>query len=218
VSSATARRRSDSEPIRILCVDDHELVRDGIRLIVEQQSDLKVVGSAGTGEESITLFERLKPDITLMDLRLGSMSGADAIREIRRIDPNARTIVLTVHQGDEDIYQAMAAGAVTYILKDTLSNDLIRTIREVHSGKQPVHPEIEARLANRASKDVLTSREIQVLQLIADGLRNRDIAVALGIHEETVQIHVSHVLGKLNVDSRTAAATVALRRGIIRLR
>jgi DNA-binding NarL/FixJ family response regulator len=203
--------------IRILCVDDHVLVREGIRLVLEQQPDMKVVGSVGTAEESITLFEQIRPDITLMDLRLGSMSGVDAIRSIRRIDPSARTIVLTVHQGDEDIYQAMAAGAFTYVLKDTLSDDLIRTIREVHAGKRPIQPHVQTRLEERASTPPLTPREIQVLELISQGLRNREIAIVLGIHEETVQVHVCHILDKLDVNDRTAATTVALRRGIIQL-
>jgi DNA-binding NarL/FixJ family response regulator len=203
--------------IRILCVDDHPIVREGIRLIVEQQPDMKVVGSVGTIEESVALFKEIRPDITLMDLRLGAKSGIDAIRLIRRVDPNARTIVLTVHQGDEDIYQAMAAGAVTYMLKDTLADDLIRTIREVQAGEHPVHPLVLAGLKERALTPSLTPREIQVLELIAQGSRNREIAVVLGIHEETVQVHVSHILDKLGVDDRTAATTVALRRGIIRL-
>jgi DNA-binding NarL/FixJ family response regulator len=203
--------------IRILCVDDHSIVREGIRLIVEQQPDMKVVGSTGAIEEAVTLFNETRPDVVLMDLRLGSKSGIDAIRAIRRIDPSARTIVLTVHQGDEDIYQAMAAGAITYMLKDTLADDLIRTIREVHAGRRPIHPVVAAGLKERALTPSLTPREVQVLELIAQGSRNREIAVILGIHEETVQVHVSHILDKLDVDDRTAATTVALRRGIIRL-
>lgn len=209
--------RSRVPVIRILCVDDHAIVREGIRLIVEQQPDMNVVGSVGTVEEAVVLFKRIRPDVILMDLRLGPRSGTDAIRAIRSIDPNARTIVLTVHQGDEDIYQAMAAGAVTYVLKDTLADDLIRTIREVHAGKHPVHPQVLAGLMERALTPSLTPREIQVLELISQGLRNREIAVVLGIHEDTVQVHVSHILGKLDVADRTAATTVALRRGIIRL-
>jgi DNA-binding NarL/FixJ family response regulator len=203
--------------IRILCVDDHAIVREGIRLIVEQQPDMKVVGAAGTITEAVALFEEIRPDVTLMDLRLGPQNGIDAIRAIRRIDPSARTIVLTVHQGDEDIYQAMAAGAVTYMLKDTLADDLIRTIRDVHDGKRPIHPIVAAGLKERALLPPLTPREVQVLELIAQGSRNREIAVILGIHEETVGVHVSHILDKLDVDDRTAATTVALRRGIIRL-
>jgi DNA-binding NarL/FixJ family response regulator len=203
--------------IRILCVDDHALVREGIRLILEQQPDMKVVGSVGTAEESIAVFDDVRPDVTLMDLRLGATSGTDAIRAIRRLDPNARTIVLTVHHGDEDIYQAMTAGAVTYLLKDTLADDLISAIRDVHAGKPPVHPHVQSRLQEHASAPALTAREIQVLELISQGLRNREIAVVLGIREETVQVHVSHILDKLDVNDRTAATTVGLRRGIIQL-
>lgn len=203
--------------IRILCVDDHALVREGIRLVLEQQPDMKVVAAVGTAEESISVFERIRPDITLMDLRLGVTSGVDAIRAIRRIDPEARTIVLTVHHGDEDIYQAMTAGAVTYLLKDTLANDLISAIRDVYAGNRPVQQHVETTLHERASAPRLTAREIEVLDLIAQGLRNREIAVVLGIHEETVQVHVSHILEKLDVNDRTAATTAALRRGIIQL-
>jgi DNA-binding NarL/FixJ family response regulator len=204
-------------PIRILCVDDHRIVREGIELIIARQPDMQVAASAASGEESIEMFRRYRPDVTLMDLQLGAMSGVDAIRVIRREHPDARIVVLTMFQGDEDIFRALQAGAATYLLKDTLSDDLIRVIREVHAGKQPVRPEVEARLAERAAGPTLTPREIQVVGLIAEGMRNKEIAAALGISDETVQVHVKSIFWKLKVKDRSAAMNVALRRGIIHL-
>jgi DNA-binding NarL/FixJ family response regulator len=204
-------------PIRILCVDDHRIVREGIELIIARQPDMQVAASAASGEESIEMFRRHRPDVTLMDLQLGAMSGVDAIRIIRRDHPDARIVVLTMFQGDEDIFRALQAGAATYLLKDMLSDDLIRVIRDVHAGKQPVRPEVEARLAERAAGPTLTPREVQVVGLIAEGMRNKEIAAALGISDETVQVHVKSIFWKLKVKDRSAAMNVALRRGIIHL-
>jgi DNA-binding NarL/FixJ family response regulator len=204
-------------PIRILCVEDHRIVREGLELIIAKQPDMHVAASAASGEESIELFRRHLPDVTLMDLQLGAMGGVDAIRAIRREHPDARIIVLTMFQGDEDIFRALQAGATTYLLKDTLSDDLIRVIRDVHAGRQPVRPEVEARLAERAAGPTLTPREIQVVGLIAEGMRNKEIAAALGISDETVQVHVKSIFWKLKVKDRSAAMNVALRRGIIHL-
>jgi two-component system NarL family response regulator len=203
--------------IRVLCVDDHRLVREGIELIIGRQPDMEVVGSARTGEESVDLFRQHRPDVTLMDLQLGSMSGLEAIRAIRREHADARVVVLTMYQGDEDIYRALEAGAVTYLLKDMLSDDLIRVVRDVHAGKHPIMPNVEARLAERASRSTLTRREVQVVELISQGMRNKEIAAALGIGEETAQVHVKNILAKLQVQDRTAAINVALRRGIIHI-
>jgi DNA-binding NarL/FixJ family response regulator len=203
--------------IRVLCVDDHRIVREGITLIISRQPDMEVVASAASGEESIELFRQHQPDITLMDLQLGAMSGVDAIRAIRRESPGARIVVLTMYQGDEDIFRALEAGAATYLLKDMLSEDLIRVVREVHSGNQPIRPEVEALLAKRAAGSTLTNREVEVIDLIAQGMRNKEIAASLGISEETAQVHVKHILAKLKVKDRSAAITVALRRGIIHL-
>ena len=203
--------------IRVMCVDDHRIVREGISLIIDRQPDMEVVGSAASGEESVELFQRCHPDVTLMDLQLRSMSGVEAIRAIRRQDEDARIVVLTMYSGDEDIHRALEAGATTYLLKDTLSDDLIRVVREVHEGKQPIGADVEARLAERAGRPRLTSREVQVLELIAQGMRNKEIAAALGISEETAQVHVKNILAKLKVKDRTAAVNVALRRGIIHL-
>jgi two-component system NarL family response regulator len=152
-----------------------------------------------------------------MDLQLGGISGVDAIRAIRREAADSRVIVLTMYQGDEDVYRAMQAGAATYLLKDTLSDDLTRVIREVHAGTHEVRPDIAARLAERSPGSTLTPREIQVMALVAQGMRNKEIAVSLGISDETAQVHVKNILAKLNVKDRSAAITVALRRGILHL-
>jgi two-component system NarL family response regulator len=204
--------------IRVLCVDDHRIVREGIALIIGRQPDMTVVGSAATGEEAVTLFERHRPDITLMDLQLGSMSGVEAIRAIRRQDAAARIVVLTMYHGDEDIYRALEAGAAAYLLKDTLSDDLIRVVRDVHAGSEPlISSDVQAHLSERASRPQLTRREVQVIELIAFGMRNKEIAAALRISEETAQVHVKNILAKLDVQDRTAAMNVAIRRGIIHI-
>ncbi len=203
--------------IRVLCVDDHRIVREGIALIIAQQPDMKVVGFAATGEEAVQQWRRHRPDITLMDLRLGAMSGLDAIRAIRRDEPTARIIVLTMYQGDEDIHQSLAAGAATYLLKDSLSDDLIHTVREVHAGGQPIGDDVKALLNERASQPHLTPREIEVLTLVAQGHRNKEIASLLGLSEETVPVHLKNIFAKLKVNERTAAVHVALRRGIVHI-
>ena len=203
--------------IRVLCVDDHRIVREGLALIIARQTDMKVVGFAATGEEAVLQWRRHRPDITLMDLRLGAMSGLEAIRAIRREEPTARIIVLTMYQGDEDIHQALAAGAATYLLKDTLSDDLIRTVREVHAGCAPIGDYVKALLNERASQPPLTPREIEVLTLVAQGHRNKEIASLLRLSEETVPVHLKNIFAKLKVNERTAAVNVALRRGIVHI-
>ena len=204
--------------IRVLCVDDHRIVREGVALIIKRQTDMDVVGMAATGEEAIELFKSCHPDVTLMDLRLRGMSGVEAIKAIRRIDPSARVVVLTMYQGDEDIYRALEAGATTYLLKDTLADDLIQVIRDVKAGKQPgVSPEVQARLAERSVRPELTPRELEILQLISQGMQNKEIAASLGISEATAQVHVKNILAKLDVRHRTAALNVALRRGIVHI-
>lgn len=223
VASNTVGGGSRSTPlgsgpaIRLLCVDDHAIVREGIALILEQQPDMMVVAAAATGKEAFDLFTRHRPDVTLMDLRLRDSSGSDAIAAIRSLDPAARIIVLTMYDGDEDIYRALHAGAITYLLKDTLSDDLIRVVREVHSGQRPVRPDLEARLAERSSHPTLTKREVEVTQLMMQGLRNKEIAPSLGISEGTVQVHIKSIFSKLNVNDRTAAIKVALIRGIVHI-
>jgi DNA-binding NarL/FixJ family response regulator len=205
-------------PIRVMCVEDHRIVREGLALIINQEPDMKVVGSCATVSEAIELYRTVRPDVTLMDLRLGSASGVDAIKAIRSDNPDARIIVLTMYEGDEDIFRAHQAGATTYLLKDTLSSDLVRVVRAVHAGERPVVPEVQARLAERATMPTLTSREIEVLQLISQGLRNKEVGAMLGITEGTVQIHVKNIFAKLNVNDRTGAVQVAVRRGLIHMR
>ena len=205
-------------PIRVLCVDDHRIVREGIGLIIARQPDMEVVGSAATGEEAVAVFTRERPDVTLMDLQLPAMSGLEAIQAIRREDADARIIVLTMYQGDEDIHRALAAGATTYLLKDTLSDDLIRFVREVHAGRRPIRADVKARLDERATQPTLTPREVQVMELVSEGKRNKEIAVLLGISEETVQVHLKNIFAKLKVGERTAAVNVAIRRGIVHIK
>ena len=203
--------------IRILCVDDHRLVLAGLALMIGRQPDMELLASAATGEEAITLFRLHRPDITLMDLQLPVMSGLEAIRVIRHEAPEARIVVLTMYNGDEDIHRALRAGASTYLLKDMLSDDLMRVIREVHAGQHSLQPDVQVRLDQRATRPILTPREVQVTELIGRGLRNKEIAAELGISEETVQVHVKNILSKLGVNDRTAAVTVAMRRGIFHL-
>jgi len=209
---------TSSGVIRVMCVDDHRIVREGIGVIINRESDMSVVGTASTGEEAVAVFKRERPDVTLMDLQLPRMTGLEAIRQIRQEDPAARIIVLTMYQGDEDIHRALAAGAATYLLKDTLSDDLIRFVREVHSGRRPLRPEVRAALDERASAPTLTPREIQVMELVAEGRRNKEIASSLAISEETVQVHLRNIFAKLKVSERTAALNVAIRRGIVHIR
>jgi two-component system NarL family response regulator len=206
-----------STRIRVLCVDDHQLVLDGLALIIGSQPDLEVVASCRRGDEALALFRLHHPDVTLMDLQLPGMSGLEAIRAIRAEYPDARIIVVTMYQGDEDIFRALQAGATMYLLKDTLSSELVSVIREVHNGLRPIQPGIEARLAERSEHRALTAREVDVLELVSQGLRNKEIATRLDLSEATVQVHVKNILAKFNVNDRTAAISVALRRGIIHI-
>lgn len=203
-------------PIRVMCVDDHRLVREGIGLIISRQRDMQVVACASSEAEAVAQFRQHQPDITLMDLRLGEGSGIRAIETIRQGAPRARFIVLTMYSGTEDIHRAMKAGAATYVLKDAISDDLIRVVRDVHAGRSTIDPELEARLASRVGT-ALTRRETQVIELVAEGLRNREIGTNLGITEQTAQVHVKNILAKLKVRDRAAAINVALRRGIIHI-
>lgn len=203
--------------IRLLCVDDHPLVREGVTRKIDAQPDMRVVASASTGEEAILLFEQHLPDVTLMDLNLPGMSGLDVITAIRRSHPNARIIVLTMYKGDEDIHRALEAGASAYVLKTTVSDDLVRVVREVHAGAKPMSSDVATQLAARAVSPALTPRETRVVELMAHGLRNKEIAYELGISEDTVEVHARNMFTKMGVRDRTAAVTAALRRGIIHL-
>jgi two-component system, NarL family, response regulator len=207
----------DSQPIRILVVDDHWVVRDGLALIVGREDDLEIAAVAATGEEAVAAFERHHPDVVLMDLQLPGISGVEAIRTIRRSAPDARIIVLTMYDGDEDIHRALEAGASTYLLKGSPSDELTRVIRTVHAGGRPLHPDVQARIESRAARPTLTEREIKVLELVSCGQRNKEIAAQLSISEETVQVHLKHIFAKLEVHDRTGAVYVAVRRGIIHI-
>lgn len=207
----------NSDVIRVLCVDDHRLMREGISRIVGLQSDMTVVAEAANGEEAVEQFGRCRPDVTLMDLQLPRMNGLEAIAAIRREVPDARIIALTMYQGDEDVFQAFQAGVSGYLLKDTVPDDLIRVIRDVHAGQRVVPPEVAAVLERRASHPALTLRERQVLELLAAGKRNKEIAAQLGISGDTANAHVKRIFVKFNVHDRTAALKEALRRGIVHI-
>ena len=204
--------------ISVMCVENHGLVREGLCLIVNRQPDMYVVASAASGEEAVSQFKLFSPDVTLMDLDLEDMSGVDAIQEIHRVDADATIVALSIYHGADDIYRAMAAGAANYLSKDALSDELVRMVRQVHAGERLIPPELEAWLAERALLPALTKREIQVIELISQGKRNKEIAVTLGISEETVHVHVRNLLGKLKVNDRSGAISVAVRRGIIHIR
>jgi DNA-binding NarL/FixJ family response regulator len=204
--------------IRVLCADDHRLMREGIARIVGVQPDMTIVAQASDGEQAVAQFVKYRPDVTLMDLEMPTMNGIHAIQAIRAQQADARIVVLTMYHGDEDIHRAIAAGAMGYLLKDTLPDDLIRVIREVHSGRRAIPPEIAAVLEQRASQPTLTFRESQVLELLATGKRNKEIAAALGISGDTASAHIKSIFQKFNVHDRTAALAEALRRGIIHIR
>ena len=207
-----------SQPrIRVLCVDDHWIVRQGIAALIGAEPDMEVAASAATGEEGLVLFRKCQPDVVLMDLQLPGQSGLETIRAIRREAPDARVIVLTMYQGEEDIFRALQEGASTYLLKDSLFDDLANRIRDVHCGAARLPPEVEARLEERRTHKVLSARELEVLELIARGMRNKEIAADLRISEETVIVHIRHLFAKLGVNDRTAAVGVAVRRGVIHI-
>jgi DNA-binding NarL/FixJ family response regulator len=203
-----------ADAIRILIVDDHPVVRYGLSAVFDAQPDMTVVSCAETGEEGVDLFERLRPDVTIMDLRLPGMSGVEAIRAVLKIQPKARIIVLTTYQTDEEIHQALDSGAHGYLLKASPGAQLGEAVRRVHAGLRFVPPDIERTLALRTPNADLTPREREVLRLIVKGLSNKRIAEALGISEGTVKWHVNIILERLGVEDRTQAAVAALQRGL----
>jgi DNA-binding NarL/FixJ family response regulator len=203
--------------IRILSVDDHPLLQEGIAAMIRSQPDMELVGEARTGRDALQRFRETTPDVTLMDLRLPDMNGIDVMIAIRAEFSEARIVVLTTFEGDAEIQRALAAGARGYLLKSMPPRDLLDGIRQVHQGKKRIPPEIAARLAEHLGDEALTAREIEVLRHVAGGNRNRDIAERLFISEETVKVHVKHVMDKLGANDRTEAVSIAIRRGIIQL-
>jgi DNA-binding NarL/FixJ family response regulator len=205
-------------PIRVLIVDDHRLMREGLARIAEHEPDIDIVGSVSTGEEAVAAARRDPPHLILMDLRMPGMDGVQAIRAIRRTGSDIRIIVLTMYDGDEDIHRALEAGADTYLLKDCPADDLLRVIRDVHAGHPQLPADIEARLSQRIARPALTRREVAILEYVFEGLRNKEIGHRLSICETTVQVHLRRIFSKLDVHDRTAAVNVALRRGILHLK
>jgi len=204
-------------PIRLLIADDHLVVRVGLRSMIDTQSGMVVVAEAGNGREAIELFREHKPDVALMDLRMPIMGGVEATIAIRGEFPDARVIVLTTYDGDENIYRALRAGAMAYLLKDIPRGEFLDDVRAVYSGQYCIPPAVAVRLAQRMPYSELSSREMEVLKLIVEGLSNKEIGSALTISESTVKNHVNSILAKLRVSDRTHAATMALRRGIVML-
>lgn len=203
--------------IRVLVVDDHPLLREGIAAVLAGQADMDLVGEAVDGQDAVEQFRRHQPDVTLMDLQMPRLGGTEAITLIRGEYPSARIVVLTTYKGDVQAMRALKAGAVGYLLKSMLRRELVETIRDVHAGRRRMPPEIAAGIAEHAADDALSAREIEVLRCVALGNANREVAAQLGITEETVKAHMKSVLAKLSAKDRTHAVTIALRRGFIEI-
>lgn len=208
---------SEQAKIRVLSIDDHPLVREGLAALINDQPDMSIVGQGSTGHEAIKLFRDVQPDVALMDVRLPDMSGIDAMITIRSEFPEARVIMVTSSEGDVEMQRALEGGARGYMLKSMPPKELLEAIRKVHAGKKAIPAEIATHLANHMSDEALTSREIEILQQVAEGNRNRDIAERFFISEGTVKVHIKHIMEKLGANDRTQAITIAVRRGIIHL-
>jgi two-component system NarL family response regulator len=209
---------SEPRPIRILVVDDHPLMRLGLRTRVDAEPDMEVVAEAGDGHGAVAAYLQHRPDITLLDLRLPGMDGPETIAVIRNNDPDARIIVVTTYDADEDVYRAVQAGARGYLLKGTFAEGMLEAIRNVHAGRRLIAPEVAARLADRASSPSLTSREVGVLELVAKGMSNKEIGAALLVSETTIKYHLKNIYAKLGASDRTEAALLAAQRGILMIR
>jgi DNA-binding NarL/FixJ family response regulator len=207
----------DTGKIRVLCVDDHPIVREGIAAIVNLQADMMLAGAAATGGEALEQFFKLHPDVALVDLKLPDMSGFDVIKKIKDKSPNARIIVLSSYEGDVDIQRALEAGAQGYVAKGMVRDELLDVIRSVHAGKRRLPAAVAQKLAEHIADEPISPRELEVLSLMAAGKRNKEIADELSLAEDTVKMHVRNILSKLQVNDRTEAVTIALRRGIIHL-
>lgn len=202
-------------PIRVLIVDDHAVVREGIAALLGRQPDMMAVGEASDGDEAVALFRELAPDVTLMDIQMGRMGGIEAIEQIRRTSPDARILVLTTYPGDAQVVRAIRAGAAGYLLKNCIRKELLDAIRAVHAGGRVLSPDVAHDLAMHALDEPLSTRELTVLRLVADGHPNKQIASQLGLSTDTIKAHLKSIFGKLGVTDRTEAVTVAARRGFI---
>ncbi|HLK63309.1 MAG TPA: response regulator transcription factor [Bryobacteraceae bacterium] len=216
-NGAIEQRGSTADPIRVLSVDDHPLFQAGIGAILNCQTDMLMAGVASNGREAIEIYRSLRPDVTLMDLRLPDLGGLDVLIAIRSEFADARIIVLTTFERDVEVQRALKAGARGYLLKSMPATQMLETIRQVHAGKKSVPPEIAAGLAEHLGEENLSAREVEVLRHVATGSRNRDIAQTLFIAEETVKVHIKNIMGKLRANDRTQSVAIAARRGIIQL-
>lgn len=203
--------------IRVLCVDDHPIVREGMVAMMAVEADIISIGEAADGQAAVALYRQLKPDVVVMDLRMPVMNGVEATIQIRKEFAAAHIVVLTTYEGDENIHRALEAGAQGYLLKDSVRRDLLRTIREVYAGQRHIAPAMAARLAEHTPRVALTGRELQILEFVARGLRNKEIGATLKIAEDTVKIHLKNIFRKLEVMDRTQAVVTAAQRGFIEL-